>query len=447
MAIAIKDNTTALEALKTKAQSLPNKSDDNSGGTTTNGYDTSNANASPSDVLSPRIFYNAEGEQTGTMANRGSLNQTITSNGTQSYDAGYYSGGTITVSVPTGSGNTNTVPVATPTININTSGQITATVNQSAGITSGGIQKATAWLSDDYDADFVSSNIKSGVTIFGVQGTYTGVSTDFTRVTATEPDVREGKIFYDSDGVLVYGGMGEAEIDFKAIFVEDDGRALVYAEVPEDGFVEAATYRIGELPALDDSKYTLDITREGTYGIATEAKYLAKNIVVSVDAGDDFKPGNIVKGKTILGVTGTFTGSSLYTTATEPFRTDSLTIQFESKEDMEAALAGTIVIRYKGKDFGSLNMRGALYDCVIEGGAGNPALARIRTPGYDRRVSLDTRYSDDATRGELAIYRDDSAYKLVLRCVVGEFYTGPSGDLVTESVPLDFYGAYDVYVI
>ena len=217
MAIAIKDNTTALEALKTKAQSLPNKSDSSGGGTTTNGYDTSNADASPSDVLSPRIFYNADGEQMGTMVNRGSLSQTITSNGTQSYDAGYYSGGTITVSVPTGSGNTSTVPVATPTININTSGQITATVNQSAGITSGGIQKATAWLSDDYDADFVSSNIKSGVTIFGVQGTYTGASTDFTQVTAEASEVKEGEYFYNSYGSLEEGTMPNANIDFYGV--------------------------------------------------------------------------------------------------------------------------------------------------------------------------------------------------------------------------------------
>ena len=154
-----------------------------------------------------------------------------------------------------------------------------------------------------------------------------------------------------------------------------------------------------------------------------------------------------MKGKTILGVTGTFTGSSLYTTATEPYRTDSLTIQFESKEDMEAALAGTIVIRLRGKDFGSLNWNGALYDCVIEGGAGNPALARICTPGHDRRISIDTRYSEDATGGGLAIYRDDSAYKLVLRCKVQEYYQDSVGDVNVKIVTLDFHGAYDVYVI
>lgn len=225
MSILIKDNTMALEALKTKAQSLPNKSDGDTGsgdGITTNGYDTSDATASPSNVLSPYTFYNADGKQTGTMTNKGSLSQTITSNGTQSYDAGWYSGGTITVNVPTGSGNTNTVSVATPTININTSGQITATVNQSAGTTSGGTQTATAWLSDDYDTDFVSSNIKSGVTIFGVQGTYTGsdtspeinVSTNGT-ITAGNSTVKLGSN-HDSDfvasniksGVTIFGTTG-----------------------------------------------------------------------------------------------------------------------------------------------------------------------------------------------------------------------------------------------
>ena len=373
MPIPIKNNTTALNQLKTKAEALPDR------GSGSAAPDISGLGATDSDVRSGVSYYGSNGKSTGNLPSFSGWSQTAVSNGTVSIPNGIHSGSTLKINVAQ---------------------------------TGGG-----------------------------------GSGTDFSRVTATEADVRPGKIFYDSDGVLVSGEMEEAEIVFKGIFDQENGRALVYVEVPEDGYIDATTYGIGELPTLDDSKYTLDITREGTYGIATEAKYLAKNIVVSVDAGDDFKPGNIVKGKTILGVTGIFTGSSLYTTATEPFRTDSLTIQFESKEDMEAALAGTIVIRHIGKDFGTLNWNGALYDCVIEGGAGNPALVRITTPGHNRRISIDTRYSEDATGGGLAIYRDDSAYKLVLRCKVQDYYQDSVGDVNVKIVTLDFHGAYDVYVI
>ena len=180
MSTSIKDNTTALEALKTKAQSLPNKSDGSGGGTTTNGYDTSNADASPSDVLSPRIFYNAEGEQTGTMVDRGSLSITYTSNCSRSFNAGYYSGGTMTVNVPTSGGNNTdfsqvtaepaevkngeyfytstgdlkqgTMPDATlnqPNITINNNGVITASAsaNTSGYISSGTSSSNTKTLS------------------------------------------------------------------------------------------------------------------------------------------------------------------------------------------------------------------------------------------------------------------------------------------------------------
>lgn len=52
---------------------------------------------------------------------------------------------------------------ATPSISVSTAGKITATA---------GDKSATATLSSSHDSDFKASNIKSGVTIFGVTGSY-----------------------------------------------------------------------------------------------------------------------------------------------------------------------------------------------------------------------------------------------------------------------------------
>lgn len=52
-----------------------------------------------------------------------------------------------------------------PTVNISAAGKVTAT-------SSGGTTTKT--LSSTYDPDFISSNIKSGVTVFGLIGTYSG---------------------------------------------------------------------------------------------------------------------------------------------------------------------------------------------------------------------------------------------------------------------------------
>lgn len=72
--------------------------------------------------------------------------------------------------IVTGSMATRTLP--SPTISVNSSGTITANENlSSAGYYATGSKSATLKLSSAHDSDFVSSNIKQGVTIFGVTGT------------------------------------------------------------------------------------------------------------------------------------------------------------------------------------------------------------------------------------------------------------------------------------
>lgn len=94
-----------------------------SGGGTAKFFDTADATADASEILTGNIAYGANGAITGTMANNGSTSGTI------STKAG--------------------------------------TVNIPAGYTSGG----TVQISSTEQSKIIAGNIKSGVTLLGVQGT------------------------------------------------------------------------------------------------------------------------------------------------------------------------------------------------------------------------------------------------------------------------------------
>ena len=66
--------------------------------------------------------------------------------------------------------------LGTPSISVSANGVITATANVSSSgyLAAGTTKNNTLTLSSAYDSDFVASNIRSGKTIFGVTGTYTG---------------------------------------------------------------------------------------------------------------------------------------------------------------------------------------------------------------------------------------------------------------------------------
>lgn len=68
-----------------------------------------------------------------------------------------------------------TVTLGTPTITVSSSGLITAKVtHSSAGYVASGTKTKTLRLSSSQDSDFIASNIKSGVNIFGITGTMKG---------------------------------------------------------------------------------------------------------------------------------------------------------------------------------------------------------------------------------------------------------------------------------
>ena len=184
MAITITNNTTLLNELKTKAESLPNRE--------AAGVDVSGVTATASDVLSPKVFVDSTGvEQTGTIVTKTVDDLTAKTN-TVTVPAGYYAT-QVSKSISTGTVND-------PMFNVSASGLVTATVTTSAGyvtniskqntyqlptqaakIVTPSTTQQTAVASGKYttgdvyvsgDSNLITDNIKNGVSIFGVTGTY-----------------------------------------------------------------------------------------------------------------------------------------------------------------------------------------------------------------------------------------------------------------------------------
>lgn len=177
----LKTNTSELQEI------LEILADKASGG----GIDTTDATASASDILDSKTAY-VNGEKiTGTIPTKTSTDVSI-SDATVTIPSGYYASD-VTKTVAT-------TEQTTPSISIDANGKITASATQTAGFVGAGTKTATkqmtvqsaktitpstsrqtAVASGVYttgaitvagDSNLVASNIKSGVTIFGVTGTY-----------------------------------------------------------------------------------------------------------------------------------------------------------------------------------------------------------------------------------------------------------------------------------
>lgn len=157
------------------------------------------------DALSGKQFINQDGEiVTGTIASKGSSNVSV-SGRTVTVPAGYYPSQV--------SKSVGTATQATPSISVSSSGLITASATQSAGYVSSGTKsktyqlttqagktvtpstaQQTAVASGRYttgtvyvagDSDLIAGNIRKGINIFGVTGTYEGEIKDLVAIEIT----------------------------------------------------------------------------------------------------------------------------------------------------------------------------------------------------------------------------------------------------------------------
>ena len=172
-----------------------------------NDADTSDATATANDVLNGKTFYANGSKLTGNIPTKTASNLT-SSGATVTVPAGYYAS-QVSKSVATAT-------QATPSISVDSAGLITASTTQSAGYVSSGTKSATEQLTTQAaqtitpgtsnktiasgryltgtqtikgDSNLVASNIKSGVSIFGVAGSLTsGITTEYVVNNGTRAD-------------------------------------------------------------------------------------------------------------------------------------------------------------------------------------------------------------------------------------------------------------------
>lgn len=339
-------NVKLTEMGQTAADTLDDVPDKIAGIST--GIDTSDANATAEDILAPKSAYVNGVKIEGTIQTKDG-NEISVIGASVTIPSGYYAEDT-----------EKSLPSATqaiPSISINSSGLVTATSEQDegyvmAGTTSETYQVETYTMPSSIspgknglsygcngkfvignvivqgDANLVSGNIKSGVSIFGVQGSYSGSSASTSDATAGTADVRSGKTFYNAYGKQT-GVMPTATMNYDG--VEDGGNQLVYvkAKASRAGYCEG-TYMI-PLTASEGG----EITPGKNSHVIMPGTYLKGGYTIKGD--NNLVAANIKKGISIFGVTGVY-GSGLedldikVSTATINVSSQTNTVSFTCNE-------------------------------------------------------------------------------------------------------------------